>query len=268
MKNFRTFFVAALLLIGTTVWAQDSYKQSVRAYVDACPSAMAVAPEQMTAALSQLNANIMVNYDANRSSQLIKDYLATKFKDDMIDVMASAMEGVLEQANLEYLTQAMLTPQGRSYQEHQAQMNKSSYSDMVEIGQDVMRQIMSGITPADVPCPANCPESYVQLYRKFYDISDNDALVESMMASMGTGANVEKFGEYMKRNMFNLYLKYSYGVMTEDDLKFGINLYGTEAYKQSVQATKVLVNDLQQTGLTIVMSYIEWLRSQGEELTM
>ena len=66
--------------------------------------------------------------------------------------------------------------------------------------------------------------------------------------------------------MQTIYLNMSYGIMTTDDLKFGIKMFQTDAWKHIMQSQNKLMSDAQNLGMTIMTSYVLWLTGQDVEL--
>ena len=66
--------------------------------------------------------------------------------------------------------------------------------------------------------------------------------------------------------MQTIYLNGSYGTMTMDDLKFGIKMFQTDAWKHIMQATAKMMSDPQKSGMAIMTSYVFWLTGQDVEL--
>ena len=79
---------------------------------------------------------------------------------------------------------------------------------------------------------------------------------------------IEKVKNYFNVNMPNLYLNESYGIMTEDDLKFGRQHYKSTAWKNEMKAMKEAMGNAQEMGMSVVMSYLKWLKEQGVDTKM
>ena len=273
MKSIKSIFVVLFLAISMVANAQTTLREAMKAFMQASPSATNMTPETMGAALKQMNIGVMTNYDAEKSNQLVDKYLKEKFYDHVIDAMLPYMEKYVTVDDLKELTNQMLTPAGKVFQEHQAVINVNA-SHFEQVGQDVASKIVAGETPAPIE-PVICPDSYKQLFYQYFEESNLMSSMEPLFNSMAGGdlndSQKEMMGkvkEYFMVNMPNLYLNESYGTMTEDDLRFGTQLYKSNAWKNEMKAMKDAMGHAQEMGMSVVMGYLDWLKGQGVDTNM
>ena len=123
--------------------------------------------------------------------------------------------------------------------------------------------------PEDIKPDPSCPKTYISMFYKYFELSNLASVVDQMGNMFGDKKDdpkVIKFMTYLKKNIRTIYLNNSYGTMTMDDLKFGMKVYQTDAWKHMMQAQSKMVSDPQKLGMGIVMGYILWLTEQGVEI--
>ena len=268
MKSLRKLFVLALLAVSMTAAAQDEMTKAVMDYVKACPSAMVGLDGKMAETLKLVNQELIKNYNGKTSEELVNNYMTNLFLNDMVEgVWIPAMQGFVTVDELKQLTAVMSSREGKLFQEHQKKLNESA--NFEEIGKRIMETIIAGQEPEDAKVNPSCPKSYVSTFNKYYELSDLGSIVDQMGNMFGDKKDdprVKKYLAYMKKNILTLYLNSSYGTMTMDDLKFGIKMFQTDAWKHIMQSQNKLMSDAQNLGMTIMTSYVFWLTGQDVEL--
>ena len=265
----KVFLTLVLLATTFAAQAQNNYHDALKAYVQACPSALSSMDKTMGDALKLLNEELITDYKGMTSEQLVNKYMKEQYVNDMIDKMLlPVVQKNATIAEVNELTAAMSTQAGRTYQEHQKQVNINS-GEMERIAMELAQAIIEGNTPKPVTVKSGCPQSYVNLYYQFFKESGLNSVVGQMGNLFGDQKDTpeaQKILKYFEDNMQTIYLNMSYGIMTTDDLKFGMKVYKTEAWKHMMKATAEVVQNPQSTGMALVMAYISWLQTQGLKL--
>lgn len=270
MKAIKQLFLLAFLAVSMTATAQDDMNAVLIDYVKACPSALVGMDDKMGEALKMINQQLIQEYNGKTSEELVSDYMENHFLNDMVEnVMVPAVTEFATVDEVKQLAAAMKSPEGQTFQQHQKQMNENS--DFEKLGTSIMETIIAGVEPEDIQPAPSCPQSYIDTYYKFYDLSNLNSMVNQLSAMFGDkkdDPDVKKFVDYLTKNMRTIYLNQSYGIMTTDDLKFGLKVYQTDAWQHMTQASAKMVSDPQKLGMGIIMGYILWLQEQGVEIQM
>ena len=268
MKSLRKLFVLALLAVSMTAAAQDEMTKAVMDYVKACPSSIVGMDEKMGEALKLLNQELIKNYNGKTSEELVSNYMKTQFLNDMVECMlVPCVKEFVTVDELKQITAVMSSREGKLFQEHQKKLNESA--NFEEIGKSLMETIIAGQEPEDIKPNPTCPKSYVSTFNKYYEGSGLNSVVDQMGNMFGDkkdDPSVQKLIAFLKKNMQTIYLNGSYGTMTMDDLKFGIKMFQTDAWKHIMQSQNKLMSDARNLGMTIVLSYVLWLAGQDVEL--
>ena len=266
----KVLFTMVLLATTIAAQAQNNYHDALKAYMQACPSALVGMDEKMGEALKLVNTELIKDYNGMTSEQLVNKYMKEQFLDDMLDkVMIPVVEKNATIAEIKEVTAAMSTQAGRTYQEHQKKLN--SQNNFEEIAMKVAQTIIEGNTPKPVAVKSGIPQSYINLYSQFFKVSELTSMVgqmDNMFGDQKDTPEVQKIIKYFEDNIQTMYLNMSYGIMTTDDLKFGLKVYKTEAWKHMMKSSTEMVKDPQSLGMGIVMAYISWLQEQGVELKL
>lgn len=272
MKTIKSFFVLLLLTVSMAATAQTTLKEALKAFIQTNPSASTMSPESMRKALQLMNVSVIKDYNEAKSEQLIESYLKEQFWDDMIDAMLPFVEDKLVLSELNELTAMMSTEKGKSFQEHWGKIN-GDVSKFEKLGVEIASKVASG--EEIVPLQAiDCPDKYKQLFQEFYKLSGQEDLLNSMFDGLGKNFNneqktlMENVKNYLSNNMCTMLLNESYGILTEDDIQFGIELGKTQGWQNQMKAVSSMMTNSQELGMSIVMSYVAWLQDQGVETNM
>ena len=270
MKTIKQLFVLAFLVVSMTVAAQDEMTRALLDYVKACPSAttgMGV-DGNMSEALKMVNQELIQEYNGKTSEELVSDYMKNHLLNDMVEkVMAPAIKEFVTVNEVKQLTAAMSSPEGKLFQQHQKKINEST--NFEKVGESIMKSILDDKELNDIKPDPACPKLYISTFYKYYELSNLGSIIDQIGGLFGDKKDdpkVIKYMDYLKKNMATIYLNNYYGTMTMDDLKFGMKVYQTDAWKHMMQAQSKMVSDPQKLGMGIVMSYINWLTEQGVEI--
>ena len=270
----KIILICSLLTVVLTVSAQDAFREAIKAYVRACPAGTVGMTSQMEKALSLVNTTMVKDFNGQQPEALLKKYMETMFLDHFTEYfLAPVMEGHVTTAELNELTKAMLTPQGKLFQAHQVKVNEKGGSEVEKLGKDLGYALLEGKLPEPVALRKDCPKSYAELYNKFYDASDQDKIIEPVIAALRKNSQVENdeffkgVEKYLRDNIKPLSINYSYGILTADDLKFGITTCGSAAYHHCIESLQNISQVAQSGAMKLVMGYMEWLGEQGVKIT-
>ena len=261
----KVFFTLILLTTTIAAKAQGNYHDALISYYKVSTSALSGIEEKMSEVLKMLSDALITDYKGMTSEQLVNKYMKEKFMADMVDnCMMPVVKKYVTIAEINELTAALSTQAGKTYQGHYMQVNNNER--MEKLGGEVAQTIIDGNTPKPVTVKSGIPQSYVNLYSQFYDLSWAQSMIGQMGSLSGDkqdSPEVQKIIKYMENNMRNITLNNSYGIITTDDMKFGIKLFKKEAYKHMMKATTEILQDPQSLGMGIVMAYMSWLKEQG-----
>ena len=79
---------------------------------------------------------------------------------------------------------------------------------------------------------------------------------------------MEKIKGYLSSNLCTVLLNESYGILTEEDMKFGLELGKKQAWQDVMKGAASLMSHSQEMGMNVVMNYVTWLQDQGVDTNM
>lgn len=269
----KKVILLVFLLVSMGVNAQSELHNAIKDYVKACPSVIESMGNNMKQSLTLVNKEIIEDYNVQRSEALVKKYCEGPFLDDFVESMLiPCSEGVATASDFQAITKIMVTPEGKTFQAHQSKMNTTGSKWMEQKAVDAMKMLMKGKTPPAEKVRQEIPQSYRQLYYQFFKVSKIDKAVSPMISMVLKDADddekelVQKFTNYLNENLRTIYLNSSYDYMTTADLNFGIKWFSLPEYERILVILEKLPQKAQSGAMKLIMSYIEWLQSQGVKI--
>lgn len=273
----RRRIISMMLLMAVAMSAagqeKEAYKKALKGYLDATPATTASwKGENFANIYGQLNRNLMTDYDEVKSKRLIERYQSEQMMDDMVEVLSTLYQSNdITIDDLTILTNTFQTPEGQVYQQHLKKLNDKSletfYTFGMLTGQMVGQPNFSVDNLQDLKVEDNIPSEYREKFDKFYVSSNLSRGIESSLSALqqqiGKGVT-----DYMTRNLKALYINEAYGVITMDDMDFGIKLGEIPSYTKQAKLMENMSETIQSVGMTVVAAYMNWLRSQGVRLKM
>ena len=270
MKLHKYIFTLFLLTSCLAVSSQPSLNEAIKSFIQSTPSAIKCLGVT-NSYLTQTNAAAMLfDYDETKSEQLVEKYMKEEMADDLAETLAPYMEKHINLEELNELTTKMMTEKGQLFQSHwrQANLVDSLVENMVT---ETINKIMSGdnATPIQV---LDCPDNYKQLFMQFYkEMGEEDLFlakfdIADIFFDSEQSVKWEKIKQSIKDNHRTLQLNKSYGNMTDDDLKFGLELFQTPAWKNQIKAMKEVMNHPGEFSMVFTRKNLNWLKKQGIEM--
>ena len=272
MRTISKLAVLLLLAIVMPASAQSTFRDAFRRFQETNPN-NTLNGKTMRKSLTELNKNLIKDYDETTSNMLLDKYIEERIMDDVVDLTIEYFEGKVTVEELNELTRLLNTTDGRSYCAHIQEANKR-LENFEQVGADAMSEIMAGKTPENVTEKSGIPKKYKNIFNEYYESSNLKESISNMLQSFSSliADNDEgkrcfdEFESYMNENMPILYLNEYYGTLTIDDLKFGTNFNNTSAFKNFNKGGQNLISHSTELGIAIVTNYVTWLSNQGVEL--
>lgn len=268
MKTFKSLLVLLLLTVGIAGRAQTTQKEALKALMQTSPIAMNM---KLQNGLELLNAKIIKDYDEAKSKELVDKYIKGPYLDDLAEAMLPFFEDKLNVKEMNELTTILQTERGKAYLEHSMKIN--NIINLEPLRKEIANKVVRGeeLTPIQ---PIDCPNSYKKLFQQYYEKSGQEEIVKSMFDSLDDSMTDElkpiigKCYNYLLNNIPTIMLNDSYGILTEDDMRFAIELSKNQAWPKYQKAISDLVSSIQELYLSILMNYTVWLQDQGVETTL
>ena len=286
MKKSRLLIAVLVMLVASSGYAQDSYREAVKEY-------LAITSQKQEALKNYWNGMDSVYKEMNTHwfesgevdlDQLSERYVNEGLMDYMMDFMSAKMKelGVTE-AGLREFTSLMSTPEGQAYSEHIAQWVEAIKRDTTALNDLDSLKVMAGEDPDPIQLKAGIDPGYVEKYKKvleadmvkylqgmfdqyfnFFTMLFGEMTDEKMTDEMKDMQNtLNGFKAWMTANFPTMALNNAYGIITEDDLDFLAKLQTLDATHQLLGLLPMNPGDLMTIGQGAMKNYIEWMENHG-----
>ena len=243
MRKFRFFLVLFILTLSvSTVCSQSKKDKQFKASFSRLLESEVMGNDINYSLFQEVFLSVAVEFvGEEKSQQIVDEYLEQQFLSDYVDVLLPYYKDSLSLGDINFLTEYCSTPEGKLAAQHAEVLNEKSSADMEELGANVMLSLMLDL-PVDSVEVVDCPANYRKIYNLYYEKMSCEKYIEDAMESLEASLNAESgkadekkarmiknYSEYMTKNYNELFLKCCYGVLTEDDMNFYINLVTTSA---------------------------------------
>lgn len=282
-----------LVCLAITVWTiipvqlyaqTDSYTKAFIGMMQIVPEYKDL-PEQLMANFKpffiEMNKNLLQN--PNQSEQVINQY-ASQFHIDLISVFfVPSMKTKVTERELKLYTEKISTPSGKLFMEHNKQAGQIATLALMgkmfsKLDDEKFKENLreGKLDMEAVKQNPEIPDEYVDGFNAYYGGTATFSKLIDEMSSVhptlqnATGKERElqlKMIDYLKNNMSVIMLNSCYGILTTDDLKFGIEINPlmmkiTDGMSDVFSKLKDQ-NTMQMRGVELILKYVIWLQSQN-----
>jgi hypothetical protein len=266
MKTARITIAFFLMLFTLGAHAQDSYREALKAYTKVNPNLQGFTSDKMESALQAFNSVILQDMEEDEAEKLTNRYLNEQFWDDFIDLLMPTMQEHLTETDLKELTGILSTPEALSYTTHNMEWTNALTESLTEPLSEAFKTITAGKTPGPIKIADNIDKKYIEKFSSYAEVSDAVGQIKKGL-ELGAGQLPEGLMTWLNDNIPNMLVNSGYGILTEKDLDFGINLSGIPVYKKTTEATTSILDNPMEFGLSFLGSYQKWLKKQGVEVS-
>ena len=272
----KLLFMLLTVMSCTICTGQESYEQVLKEYLSLNgTSSQMIDSNKIKSLLEEVNKQLLNDKDLPKSDELIEEYAASQMEKDMMSNVLIPMfkESVSEQ-DLKELVTMMNSKEGKQWKDNS---EKAISAWGLSLGMSAMSIMLSddddetnnGLIPNK-----DCTKSYQELFNQYYEDSQIEQLMNTMLPSMIPQAMkklpsnekvkkmFDKYQTYIQKNMKTLMLNCMFGTMTEGDLKFGINMFKKASYQNFIKTASKSISNIQEYGLAILNCYTTWLQEE------
>lgn len=265
MKTTRIIIAFFLMLFAVEANAQDSYRETLKAYMKVNPNLQSFTSDNMKTAFQGINSILLSDTDADEAEKLTTRYIDEQLWEDLTDMLMPSMKENLTESDLKELTVILSTPEALSYTTHNMEWTSAISESMTETITEAVKAIAADKTPSPIKLASNIDKQYVE---KFTKLAEESEVMSQFKKGFELGGDQlpEALTTWMNDNMINMMVNSSYGIFTDKDIDFGINLSKMPVYKKTINATNSLLNNPMEIGLSLITNYQNWLKKQGVEV--
>ena len=258
--------LVTLLVVLTTMagYAQDSYREALQQYLSYFGM-----EGKMENALQDVNKSFFKQSGNVDLDMLTERYFKEAFLDQLTDMSEPMMkERNVTEADLRTINAMVATPEGQAFLAHQSEWQDK----LSQIMDEYKTQIQDGGEPEKLKVNPGIDAGYVA---KFQEMWKDSGIEEKTMGlfsfslspEMLTGelAELGKVKTWLSDNLGTMSLNAAYGIMTPEDLDFGMKLFANESYRKATDTKDMNLFSVMGTAVDLVLNYLDWMESQGAQ---
>lgn len=280
--NKRTIFSRLLIItlmvtiVSVSGFAQDSYREALKENLFINNNV-----DKLKDVFININKSL---FEKNDNVELLTErYIQEALVEHFVDVVEPIMkERNVTEADLRAVNAMLSTPEGQTFLSHDEEWNAKFKNALHELmpsfEEDSLAENVGEITVN--------PGIDAAYAAKFNDMMEACGIKQKMLSFMDglfPSYSFEGYDELDKSNeireMINNIKKWvddnlatvalnnAYGILTPDDLDFGVKLYTNESHRKITDLSDMNYHGLMGKTADIMIKYIEWMESQGAQVT-
>ena len=281
--NTRTMISRLLmtLMVATASFsgfAQDSYREALKENLSINGNFDKLEVKDVFIKISE---DLFVERD--HVEQLTERYIKEVFAEHLADMVEPIMkEHNVTEADLRTVNALLSTPRGQAFLSHKgewdAKFQNALHELMPSFEEDSVAENVEKITVN--------PGIDAAYAAKFNEMMEASGIKQKMLSFMDGLFPRHSFEGYEDldepdeiKEMFNYFKKWvgdnltalalnsAYGILTPDDLDFGVKLYSSEPHRKITDMSGMSFLSVMGKTTDIMMKYIDWMESQGAQVT-
>lgn len=263
MKKTKLLIALLVMLVAASSYAQDSYRETVKQFVSANGQI-----DRMQSAFTTMNETFFKKTEGVDLNALTERYVKERLNDQMTDLVLPMMkERNVTEADLRTVTALLSTPEGKLFTAHQNEWNTELPGTMVGIMFEKADMLEDG---GNVTVNPDIPADYVAKFRNMMEVGKFKDTFKDLLNGIEEGTQnmlPDSFKKWLEENIVTIALNSAYGIMTPEDIDYGTMLYSNESYLKTQIVSGMKIGDIQSTGMDLMAGYIDWMESQGAQLS-
>lgn len=263
MKKTRLLIALLVMLVAASSYAQDSYRETVKQFVSANGQI-----DRMQSAFTTMNETFFKKTEGVDLNALTERYVKERLNDQMTDLVLPMMkERNVTEADLRTVTALLSTPEGKLFTAHQNEWNTELPGTMVGIMFEKADMLEDG---GNVTVNPDIPADYVAKFRNMMEVGKFKDTFKDLLNGIEEGTQnmlPDSFKKWFEENIVTIALNSAYGIMTPEDIDYGTMLCSNESYLKIQNVSGVKLDDIKSTGMDLMVGYIDWMESQGAQLS-
>ena len=263
MKKTKLLIALLVMLVAASSYAQDSYRETVKQFVLANGQL-----DRMQSAITTMNETFFKKTEGVDLNALTERYVKERLNDQMTDLVLPMMkERNVTEADLRTVTALLSTPEGKLFTAHQNEWNTELPGTMVGIMFEKADMLEDG---GNVTVNPDIPADYVAKFRNMMEVGKFKDTFKDLLNGIEEGTQnmlPDSFKKWFEENIVTIALNSAYGIMTPEDIDYGTMLCSNESYLRIQNVSGVKLDDIKSTGMDLMVGYIDWMESQGAQLS-
>ena len=263
MKKTRLLIALLVMLVAVSSYAQDSYRETVKQYVEVNGQS-----DKLKTLFTKLNETFFKKTEGVDLSALTERYVKERLNDQMTDLVLPMMKDRnVTEADLRTINSLLSTPEGKLFTAHQNEWNTMLPEKMVDIMLEKADMLDDG---GNVAVNPEIPADYVAKFSNLMEVGKFKDTFKDLLNGIEEGTQnmlPDSFKKWFEENIVTIALNSAYGIMTPEDIDYGTMLCSNESYLKIQNVSGVKLDDIKSTGMDLMVGYIDWMESQGAQLS-
>lgn len=262
MKKTRLLIAMLVMLVATSGYAQDGYREAVKQYLKVDDKF-----ERLQPVMSIFNV-LFVNDGKVDLNQLNERYLKDQMVDDYVEILIPPLQTQnITEADLLEVYSLLSTPQGKTYTAHKAEWKNELDSEILnlilEAAFDMEPEGELELEPVQLNADIDAAFA-AKMTKLLDDMSLVSTMIKEIEEPSSDGSEDEtdpKMIDWFKENMSVIALNTAHGNLTDEDLDFGQMLFTKESYRKFIDFSNNY--DYKLIVTTLFAKYMDWMKAQG-----
>lgn len=274
IRLMRLVCVSAAVMCATAVWSQDTYKETLKAYLQSRNDTLA---NTLKPALLKLNEGLLSPYDEAESERLVNKYINERGVDDfMLPLVLPAFQKHLTEDQLKEIMSIYETPEGQRLKQMESDISKDKLQTVLtENLTTAIVPIIMGQTPSSVRPVKGIRKEYKNLFNQFYAQSGMDEMLDALISAIGKSVKKDvgssiltKCMTHIKNQMPVILMNSVYDKWSMEDLQGAIQIVSKPVQKNVKAAANEMLNSLTDAeklklyGTQCMENYVKWLQEE------
>ncbi len=280
--NKRTIFSRLLIItlmvtiVSVSGFAQDSYREALKENLLINNNV-----DKLKDVFININESL---FEKNDNVELLTErYIQEALVEHVVDVVETIMkERNVTEADLRAVTALISTPEGQTFLSHDEEWNAKFKNALHELmpsfEEDSVAENVGEITVnpgIDAAYAAKFNDMMEACGIKQKMLSFMDGLFPSYSFEGYDGLDesneiremINNIKKWVDDNLATVALNNAYGILTTDDLDFGVKLYTNESHRKITDMSDINFRSIMGKISEVKLKYIEWMESHGAKLS-
>lgn len=279
--NKRTIFSRLLIItlmvtiVSVSGFAQDSYREALKENLLINNNV-----DQLKDVFININKSL---FEKNDNVELLTErYIQEALVEHFVDVVEPIMkERNVTEADLRAVNAMISTPEGQTFLSHDEEWNAKFKNALHELMPSFEEDSLAE-NVGEITVNPSIDAAYAAKFNDMMDASDIKQKMLSFMDGLFPSYSFEGYDEldesneireminnikkWVDDNLTTVALNCAYGILTPDDLDFGVKLFSSESHRKITDMSDMNFHSVMGKTTDIMSKYIEWMESQGAKL--
>jgi hypothetical protein len=264
MNVSRLLVTVLVVLTAMAGYAQDSYREALQQYLSYFGQ-----DGKMKSAMLEMNESLFKQSGNVNLEELTERYFKEAFLDHLTDMSEAMMkERNVTEADLRTVIEMVDIPEGQTFLAHESEW-QDKQGQMID---EYRTQFQDGGKPEKLKANPDIDAGYVA---KFQEMWKNSGIEEKTLnlfnfsfspgEMTGELAELGRIKTWLSDNLGTMSLNAAYGILTPEDLDFGMKLFANESFRKVTDTKDMNLFSVMGKSVDLILNYLDWMEAQGAQ---